>query len=186
MRSYLDAGLLHAPASDVQTKPHGHGDVHTLLHASGLLPRFAAEGRTHVVLFQDTNALAFKASKVFCMWVSWREMEPTEGEYSFAALDANFDAAVGRGWSFALRLLTSRVAEAPLYLANRSIRTLDGGSRGPNYDPSDPAFHARYLALVAALRSHGLCQRPELASRHGLGHIRGGEGGPTCCARGAP
>ena len=29
----------------LQTKPHGHGDVHTLLHQSGLLQRFEAEGR---------------------------------------------------------------------------------------------------------------------------------------------
>ena len=27
-------------AFSLQTKPHGHGDVHTLLHMSGLLPRF--------------------------------------------------------------------------------------------------------------------------------------------------
>jgi len=45
----------------LQTKPHGHGDVHTLLHTSGLLPKLAAEGRTHIVFFQDTNVLAFKA-----------------------------------------------------------------------------------------------------------------------------
>jgi len=45
----------------LQTKPHGHGDVHTLLHTSGLLPAFLAEGRKHVVFFQDTNVLAFKA-----------------------------------------------------------------------------------------------------------------------------
>jgi len=45
----------------LQTKPHGHGDVHTLMHTSGLLPKFAAEGRKHVVFFQDTNVLAFKA-----------------------------------------------------------------------------------------------------------------------------
>ena len=35
--------------------------VHTLLHTSGLLPKFAAEGRKHLVFFQDTNVLAFKA-----------------------------------------------------------------------------------------------------------------------------
>ena len=35
--------------------------MHTLLHGSGLLPAFAAEGRSHVVFFQDTNVLAFKA-----------------------------------------------------------------------------------------------------------------------------
>ncbi len=45
----------------LQTKPHGHGDVHTLLHTSGLLPALRAEGRTHLVFFQDTNVLAFKA-----------------------------------------------------------------------------------------------------------------------------
>jgi len=48
-------------AFSLQTKPHGHGDVHTLLHTSGLLPKFAAEGRKHLVFFQDTNVLAFKA-----------------------------------------------------------------------------------------------------------------------------
>mmetsp|Transcript_41941 Transcript_41941/g.98286 ORF Transcript_41941/g.98286 Transcript_41941/m.98286 type:complete len:665 (-) Transcript_41941:313-2307(-) len=45
----------------IQTKPHGHGDVHTLLYQSGLLPRFASEGRKYIVFFQDTNVLAFKA-----------------------------------------------------------------------------------------------------------------------------
>ena len=50
-----------ADAFAIQTKPHGHGDVHTLLYASGLLSTFADEGRTHLIFFQDTNLLAFKA-----------------------------------------------------------------------------------------------------------------------------
>ena len=45
----------------VQTKPHGHGDVHALLHSSGLAAGWAAAGRRWVVFFQDTNALVFKA-----------------------------------------------------------------------------------------------------------------------------
>lgn len=45
----------------VQTKPHGHGDVHALLHSSGLAAAWAASGRRWVVFFQDTNALVFKA-----------------------------------------------------------------------------------------------------------------------------
>ena len=45
----------------LQTKPHGHGDVHTLLFQSGLLPRFEREGRKYMVFFQDTNVLAFRA-----------------------------------------------------------------------------------------------------------------------------
>uniref|UniRef100_A0A7S0DLK5 UTP-monosaccharide-1-phosphate uridylyltransferase n=2 Tax=Amorphochlora amoebiformis TaxID=1561963 RepID=A0A7S0DLK5_9EUKA len=42
------------------TKPHGHGDVHTLLHTSGLAKKWKKEGRKWVVFFQDTNALVFR------------------------------------------------------------------------------------------------------------------------------
>ncbi|TYZ64938.1 hypothetical protein PybrP1_000611 [[Pythium] brassicae (nom. inval.)] len=38
-------------------KPHGHGDVHSLLHASGLAARWQAQGKRFVHFFQDTNAL---------------------------------------------------------------------------------------------------------------------------------
>ena len=45
--------ISHLSPLYLQTKPHGHGDVHTLLHMSGLLPRFAAEGRKCAAFFQD-------------------------------------------------------------------------------------------------------------------------------------
>jgi len=45
----------------IQTKPHGHGDVHALLHSSGTAAAWLAAGRRWVVFFQDTNALVFKA-----------------------------------------------------------------------------------------------------------------------------
>ena len=48
-------------AYTVQTKPHGHGDVHALLHASGLLQKWRARGTKWVCFFQDTNALVFRA-----------------------------------------------------------------------------------------------------------------------------
>lgn len=38
-------------------KPHGHGDVHALLHSSGLAGSWHASGKTFVHFFQDTNAL---------------------------------------------------------------------------------------------------------------------------------
>lgn len=44
----------------VEAKPHGHGDVHALLHSSGLLERWVSQGKRWVVLFQDTNALFFR------------------------------------------------------------------------------------------------------------------------------
>eukprot|EP00947_MAST-08B_sp_MAST-8B-sp1_P000653 g653.t1 len=45
----------------ISTKPHGHGDVHILLHSSGTAGRWAAEGRKWIVFFQDTNGVVFRA-----------------------------------------------------------------------------------------------------------------------------
>ncbi|XP_073035938.1 UDP-sugar pyrophosphorylase-like [Primulina eburnea] len=45
----------------IQTKPHGHGDVHSLLYSSGLLKEWHDSGRKWVLFFQDTNGLLFKA-----------------------------------------------------------------------------------------------------------------------------
>ncbi|KAJ8600506.1 hypothetical protein CTAYLR_010064 [Chrysophaeum taylorii] len=42
------------------TKPHGHGDVHVLLHSSGLVRKWANMGIDWVYFFQDTNALGFR------------------------------------------------------------------------------------------------------------------------------
>ena len=44
----------------LQTKPHGHGDVHSLLYGSGLLKRWVEAGVKWVAFFQDTNALVFR------------------------------------------------------------------------------------------------------------------------------
>ncbi|RLN91165.1 hypothetical protein BBJ28_00021598 [Nothophytophthora sp. Chile5] len=38
-------------------KPHGHGDVHTLLHTSGLAAKWQQEGKQYVHFIQDTNYL---------------------------------------------------------------------------------------------------------------------------------
>ncbi|XP_072979799.1 UDP-sugar pyrophosphorylase isoform X1 [Typha angustifolia] len=45
----------------IQTKPHGHGDVHALLYSSGLLDQWKNAGVKWVLFFQDTNGLLFKA-----------------------------------------------------------------------------------------------------------------------------
>ncbi|CAK9030141.1 UDP-sugar pyrophosphorylase (UDP-galactose/glucose pyrophosphorylase) (UGGPase) [Durusdinium trenchii] len=45
----------------VETKPHGHGDVHSLIHGTGLLERWKDMGVKWVVFFQDTNGLVFRA-----------------------------------------------------------------------------------------------------------------------------
>eukprot|EP00760_Papus_ankaliazontas_P039905 PhM_4_TR9803/c0_g1_i2/m.46682/K12447/USP; UDP-sugar pyrophosphorylase len=40
----------------LETKPHGHGDVHLLLRGSGLVSAWKQRGLTHILFFQDTNA----------------------------------------------------------------------------------------------------------------------------------
>jgi len=45
----------------VQTKPHGHGDIHHLLLREGLVDKWEKEGKTHVVFLQDTNALVINS-----------------------------------------------------------------------------------------------------------------------------
>lgn len=45
----------------VETKPHGHGDVHHLLHRTGLAQQWAANGKEWAFFFQDTNPLVIHA-----------------------------------------------------------------------------------------------------------------------------
>ena len=46
----------------LDTKPHGHGDVHMLLYQNQIIQRWVQQlGRKHVVFFQDTNGLVFRA-----------------------------------------------------------------------------------------------------------------------------
>eukprot|EP01065_Artemidia_motanka_P037777 TRINITY_DN4666_c0_g1_i1.p1 TRINITY_DN4666_c0_g1~~TRINITY_DN4666_c0_g1_i1.p1 ORF type:complete len:786 (+),score=257.04 TRINITY_DN4666_c0_g1_i1:60-2360(+) len=44
---------------ELETKPHGHGDVHSLLLRTGIAQKWAQEGRNWVVFMQDTNAMVF-------------------------------------------------------------------------------------------------------------------------------
>ena len=43
----------------IETKPHGHGDIHYLLYQSGKVKDWISQGKKYLVLFQDTNILAF-------------------------------------------------------------------------------------------------------------------------------
>ena len=46
---------------EIDTKPHGHGDVHTLLYQNSLVKQWNNEGRKWVIFFQDTNPLIFRS-----------------------------------------------------------------------------------------------------------------------------
>lgn len=45
----------------IETKPHGHGDVHTLLNQYGLPKKWVNEGKEWMLIFQDTNGLVSHA-----------------------------------------------------------------------------------------------------------------------------
>lgn len=45
----------------IQTKPHGHGDVHSLLHTSGTVKAWLKQGKKFLFIFQDTNAFALQS-----------------------------------------------------------------------------------------------------------------------------
>eukprot|EP01047_Picozoa_sp_COSAG01_P009525 COSAG01_NODE_392_length_17668_cov_5.382264_10_plen_752_part_00 len=53
----------------LQTKPHGHGDVHVLLSQHGILDKWAASGAKWIFFFQDTNANCFRTF-IACLGVS--------------------------------------------------------------------------------------------------------------------
>lgn len=57
----IDAGLSMKSRWEVETKPHGHGDVHHLLYREGHVEKWVKEGRKHVVFLQDTNALVINS-----------------------------------------------------------------------------------------------------------------------------
>lgn len=55
------AGLSMKTQWSIETKPHGHGDVHHLLFREGHIDEWEKEGRKHVIFLQDTNALVINS-----------------------------------------------------------------------------------------------------------------------------
>lgn len=49
--------VIGAEGKELIMKPHGHGDVHSLLHSSGLARTWAEQGKQYVHFIQDTNLL---------------------------------------------------------------------------------------------------------------------------------
>lgn len=60
--SDIDAHLALEEKYQLNLKPHGHGDIHTLLHTSGTAKRFADSGIRYLLFIQDTNGQVFNAA----------------------------------------------------------------------------------------------------------------------------
>ena len=51
--------IIDPETSVLETKPHGHGDVHQLLHSTGIAAEWNASGKKWIFFIQDTNAMVF-------------------------------------------------------------------------------------------------------------------------------
>jgi len=65
--------VLNDTKDGLETKPHGHGDVHTLMYMKGIAKKWLTDLKLEYVLFfQDTNPLAFRAL-ASCLGVSVKQ-----------------------------------------------------------------------------------------------------------------
>lgn len=58
----IDAHLALEGPCELIMKPHGHGDIHMLLHSTGTAKKLAQEGVRYLLFVQDTNGQAFNAA----------------------------------------------------------------------------------------------------------------------------
>jgi UDP-sugar pyrophosphorylase len=58
----IDAHLALERPYHLLLKPHGHGDIHMLLHSSGTAKRLAQDGIRYLLFIQDTNGQVFNAA----------------------------------------------------------------------------------------------------------------------------
>jgi hypothetical protein len=105
--------------------------------------------------------LQFRANPVGLLWVKWRDIEKTMGNYDFTPLINRIKQAESVGTKISLRILCHSKSrggdiskgEAPLWLEGLGVNLLAQKDPGDNlnFDPSNPEFHKRYLLLVDAL-----------------------------------
>lgn len=60
--SDMKASLALEKKYELLLKPHGHGDIHTLLHTSGTAKKLAYSGVRYLLFIQDTNGQVFNAA----------------------------------------------------------------------------------------------------------------------------
>ena len=61
------------PQVEILSKPHGHGDAHSLLHSLGIAEKWSKQGRKFLLFFQDTNPLSMRslAAAVGVSYLVW-------------------------------------------------------------------------------------------------------------------
>ena len=135
--------------------------------------------------FEPIN-LKFKSNSVGILWVKWRDIEPTIGNYNFKLVIDRIKQANDVGSDIILRILCHSKSrggdinkgEAPLWLEDLGVPLLnwEGGSYNHNFDPSNPIFHEHYLKLINALAKTGIPKMVKSAYVGYASHSYGDEG----------
>ena len=131
--------------------------------------------------------LKFKANPVGLLWVKWRDIEPTPGNYDFSPIINRIKQAESVGSKISLRILGHSKArgtgsisngEAPLWLEDLGVNLLP--KKNPkdnlNFDPAHPEFHKRYLMLINELAKTEIPKMVKAAYVGYASHSFGDEG----------
>lgn len=138
--------------------------------------------------FEPIN-LQFKSNSIGILWVKWRDIEPTEGNYNFQPIIDRIKQANSVGSDIILRILCHsksrgngpkaiEMGEAPLWLEKYGINLLPKKTpkHNLNFDPSHPEFHKRYLKLINELSKTEISKMVKAAYVGYASHSFGDEG----------
>ena len=130
--------------------------------------------------------LQFKCNSTGILWVKWRDIEQTPGNYDFTPIINRINQAASVGSDIILRILChskSRAGdiskgEAPLWLEDLGINFLpqEDPKHNLNFDPSHPEFHKHYLMLVNELEKTEIPEMVKAAYVGYASHSFGDEG----------
>ena len=103
--------------------------------------------------------LQFPANPTGLLWVNWRDIEKTPGNYNFSEILNRIKQAQSVGVKISLRILScsksrgTTAGEAPLWLEDMGVTLLPQAKPGDNlnFNPAHPVFHQRYLMLINEL-----------------------------------
>ncbi len=134
---------------------------------NGLLAVYRTSNIKHP-LNKEIQSLNLPLNQTLELWVKWRDLEPTEGQYRFDLLKSRIEEASQKGCRVVLRILSSATIFAPEWLADYKVPIRQENSKNKpkvtNYEISNPEFHKRYLLLVKKLGESGI---PEMDSLKG-------------------
>lgn len=123
--------------------------------------------------------LSFQANPVCEMWITWEELEPTEGQYNWDKVSAKIKEIKDAGYEVFFRPLFSAKMRGenpedwgytPEWLDRYNLPYTPANGKGANlayYDPSDPVFHEKYIRII---RSMGETDIPDLVKGAYVGY----------------